>query len=402
MSPLVGRFGTLCLSEVHIFPFRARRSLATMDQTRRSRPSARNWKTELALVAVILGLMICLAWNLTRTDAIAAAHRAISGANWFSRSNSPSTIAIDDRGAERRRVAAHCLSRLDYAEEAEPYFQRAGRLELNDQQIRAYGLARSRYPERAIQAYTEILARRGECDRLRRLAAVRLGRNNTDDLLKLADRLSHVPNGAVLGQTLRGLVFHNENNPQRAIECFEQVLVLDPDLREMPLSRRLFWTHLSDDLITDGRIDDARRQIYSRPLPEFTGRRSDGPAGSDLLSPRHLEDAERCFRQAAEWDPTDYKPHFDLSKHALQRQQQRGGPDASERSHTACTRALRSSLQSGVGLSATRANGRCGPPATDRRFKLREKPNSSSSEPVNGVWPRLCVLTGTVVRRSNS
>ena len=125
MSPLVGRFGTLRLSEVHIFPFRARRSLATMDQTRRSRPSARNWKTELALVAVILGLMICLAWNLTRTDAIAAAHSA------YQRGELVQSLQFALDYSNRRPwsreaalVAVRCLSRLDYAEEAEPYFQR--------------------------------------------------------------------------------------------------------------------------------------------------------------------------------------------------------------------------------------------------------------------------------------
>ena len=34
-----------------------------------------------------------------------------------------------------------------------------------------------------------------------------------------------------------------------------------------------------------------------------------------------FDEAERCFRQAAEWDPSDYNPHFELSKLALQRQQ---------------------------------------------------------------------------------
>ncbi len=54
-------------------------------------------------------------------------------------------------------LAARCLSRLDYSEQAEPYYRRAGRLSLNDQQIRAYCLVRGPHPERAIPAYREIL-----------------------------------------------------------------------------------------------------------------------------------------------------------------------------------------------------------------------------------------------------
>ena len=77
--------------------------------------------------------------------------------------------------------AARCLSRLDYAGEAEPYYDRAGRLTLNDLQIRAYGLARGPSSERAIQAYNEILAISPDnVTALRRLAAVLLPQNKTD------------------------------------------------------------------------------------------------------------------------------------------------------------------------------------------------------------------------------
>ena len=129
-------------------------------------------------------------------------------------------------------MAARCLSRLDYADQAEPYFKRAGRLELFDAQLRAYGLARGPHSERAIQAYHEILENWPDnVTALRRLAAVQLAQNNTNELLSLADRLSGIPQGAVIGHTLRGVVFHNDSNPQRAIECFERVLALDPELR---------------------------------------------------------------------------------------------------------------------------------------------------------------------------
>ena len=54
-------------------------------------------------------------------------------------------------------LAGRCLSRLDYADQAEPYYRRAGRLLLQDQQVRAYGLVRGPHPELAIPAYREII-----------------------------------------------------------------------------------------------------------------------------------------------------------------------------------------------------------------------------------------------------
>jgi hypothetical protein len=51
------------------------------------------------------------------------------------------------------------------------------------------------------------------------------------------------------------------NAPKQAVTCFERVLELDPELREMPLSRRLFWSHFADDLIAIHRINDAGRML---------------------------------------------------------------------------------------------------------------------------------------------
>ena len=139
---------------------------------------------------------------------------------------------------EAALLAARCLSRLDYAEQAEPYYRRAGRLSLNDLQIRAYGLVRGPHPELAIPAFHEILELSpGNLAAMRRLAAVLLAQNDTEQLLKLADRLSHSAGGEVIGSMLRGTVYHNDKNPQQAVAAFERVLQLDPELREMPASR---------------------------------------------------------------------------------------------------------------------------------------------------------------------
>src|SRR5262249_48934173 len=130
---------------------------------------------------------------------------------------------------EAALLAANCLSRLDYSDLAEPYYRRAGHLALSDLQVRAFALARGPRPELAIPAFYDILARSPEnVTAMRRLAAVLLAQNKTEDLLELALRLDQIASGAVIGSTLRGVVYHNEKNSQQAVAAFERVLDLDP------------------------------------------------------------------------------------------------------------------------------------------------------------------------------
>jgi tetratricopeptide (TPR) repeat protein len=359
-----------------------------MGQTRRLRPASKSWITGTAFGVVLLGLSAGTAWNLTRTDAIAPARSAYQqGELVLCLQHALDHLERRPWSREATLLAARCLSRLDYADQAEPYFKRAGRLELFDAQLRAYGLARGPHSERAIQAYHEILENWPDnVTALRRLAAVQLAQNNTNELLSLADRLSGIPKGAVIGHTLRGVVFHNDSNPQRAIECFERVLALDPELREMPLSRRLFWSHFSDDLISDGRIDDARGELIkalaNAPDADLMSR-----LGRIYFLQGALDEAERCFRRAAEWDPSDFKPHFDLSKIALQRQQR-------EEALTHLNHAkLLAPEEFGVLYSLASVYRQLGRLADAARVQetvtqLRDKPASSSSRRLNAPWPR--------------
>ena len=130
-------------------------------------------------------------------------------------------------------LAARCLSQLDYPDEAEPYYHRAGRLSLDDLQVRAYGMVRSNQHERAIRAYQEIVARWPDnVLALRRLAAVELAVQNRTESLALADRLIAIPGGEVVGFTLRGSVHHDDGNRAEAVAAYERVLQLDPELRD--------------------------------------------------------------------------------------------------------------------------------------------------------------------------
>jgi tetratricopeptide (TPR) repeat protein len=283
-------------------------------------------------------------------------------------------------------LAALCLSRLDYADQAEPYYRRAGRISLNDQQVRAYGLARGPNPESAIPAYHDILARWPEnVTALRRLAAVELARKNKDELLKLAERLSQIHGGTVIGHTLRGVVYHNDDNPQQAVAAFEHVIDLDPELREMPLSRRLFWSHLADDLIACGRTDDAKAELIkglaSGPDADLMNH-----LGQIYFLQGALDDAERCFLQAAEWGPREYSSYLNLAKLALQRHRREAALDYLNRAKALAPREFSvlyslASVYRQLGLTADADR-------VQATIKLLRGDRDSPSRSVPGPWPR--------------
>jgi tetratricopeptide (TPR) repeat protein len=274
------------------------------------------------LPVLVLGLFGLTAWNLTRSTALADAQRA------YGRGDLVGCLGraldhLDRRPYSRDAalLAARCLSRLDYSGEAETYYRRGGSLLLGDLQIRAYGLARGPDPERAIPAFQEILDRSPEnITALRRLAAVLLAQNDTKQLLALSERLGRIKGGEVVGLMLRGVVHHNDKNPQQAVAAFEKVLELDPELTQMPAARALFWNHLTDDLASSGRLDDAARYL-SQLLKTSPNARLMDRLGQTFFLQGELDQAERCFRQAAEWDPAAYRPRVQLAQVALQRRE---------------------------------------------------------------------------------
>ncbi len=272
------------------------------------------------LLAILVGLCAATVWNVTRSDALVAArYFYIRGELAVCLQHSLDHLRRQPWSREAALLAAHCLNRLDYAQQAEAYYQRAGNLSPSDLQVRAYGLVRGPQPERAIPVFNEILARSPEnVTAMRRLAAVLLAQNKTEELLTLAQRLDHTSRGAIIGSTLRGVVYHNDHNPQQAVMAFERVLELDPDLRETPLARTLFWSHLADDLAGSGRIDDARlaltKAVAKVPDPSLLIR-----LGRAYFLQGDLDEAQRCFRQSAELAPTELEAYVELAKVAIQR-----------------------------------------------------------------------------------
>jgi tetratricopeptide (TPR) repeat protein len=292
--------------------------------THQIRAGGSRWRPRgVVLVLLPVGLLLITAWNLTRSSAVFAGRSAYSKGD-FATGLSLGLEHLNKQpwSGEAALLAANCLSRLDYSVEAERYYRRVGHLELNDLQIRAFGLARGPRPELAIPAYKEILARSPDnVTAMRRLAAVLLAQDETGELLELAERLEKTAGGAVIGSTLRGVVYHNDNNPQQAVAAFEHVFELDPELREMPLPRTLFWTQFCDDLVGVGRIEDAGHfltiAVSKTSDPSLANR-----LGLTYFLRGALDDADRCFRQAAELAPADYAAYLNLAKLALSRHDQ--------------------------------------------------------------------------------
>jgi tetratricopeptide (TPR) repeat protein len=116
--------------------------------------------TLLGGLVLLVGLLALTAWNVTRSAAFAQARQT------YARGELVPCLehALDHLqrrpwSREAALLAARCLSRFDYSDAAEPYYHRAGELDLNDLQTRAYGVVRGNHRQRAIEAYEQILAR---------------------------------------------------------------------------------------------------------------------------------------------------------------------------------------------------------------------------------------------------
>ncbi len=279
----------------------------------------RFWISYLAILPLLLA---GTAWNVTRSSALAEAERAAT----IGDTETALARALDhlDRqpwSKPAALLAARNLSRLDRSETAEPYYKRAGRLSLADQQLRAYAIVRGPHPEQAIIAYDKILTQDPDnLTALRRLAAVLLARNETQALLDLADRLDRIPRGAVLAATVRAVVHHNDKNREAACADFEKVLELDPQLKETPLARGLFFDHLAEDLVSTGRIDDARKYL-ERAVESSPNAPLWNWLGHIAFLKGELDQADRDFRRALVLDPFHVSSLINLAKVELQRKQ---------------------------------------------------------------------------------
>lgn len=224
----------------------------------------------------------------------------------------------DDR--EALLLAARSLSRMGAADRAGPLFDRAGGpYSVEDLHVRADGLVAAGRQAEAAEAYRELLGREPEdVLALRRLAALMIAADNVREASRLADRLVAIPEGEVIGLTLRGVIAYNGGTFEETASAFSRVLELDPGLERMPLAPpQMFWGYLANSLLNLGRAADARRLLL-RALELY-------PRDADFMDQLartyeqegELDEAARCWRQAAGWDSTLPSPWLNLGRLTL-------------------------------------------------------------------------------------
>jgi tetratricopeptide (TPR) repeat protein len=313
---------------------------------RRRARRARRRPVRKALVRgfVLVALAGLTAWNWTRSDFLEEAVAAEA------RGDDPAALRaaldhLDRRPWSRvaRRVAARCLSRLDFAERAEPYYRSAPPLSAEDRLTRAYGLTRANLRDRAVAAYREILKDDpGNVTALRLLAGVLLSERDWPGVIEVSRRLidgppgpvtvlapvtaeghwrlrpSTVPSPAEVGYALKGSAHREQGEAEASAEALERALALDPGLSSMPLPPPTFYTYLAEGLIRSGRSAEVVRLVD----PAADG--LNDPAVFDLLGHAHFQQgafdaAERCWRRAVALDPKRVGAWRSLGRLELQR-----------------------------------------------------------------------------------
>ncbi len=216
-------------------------------------------------------------------------------------------------------LAAKSLSRLGYVDRAEDLYAAIPDLSLEDRHVRGDGLVNARRHEQAATVYRDLLERwPNNVLALRRLAALEVALDQVQVAVKLADRLIAIPEGRVIGYTLKGTLYFNGGETFASAEALGKVLELDPNLDEMPLEpQQMFWGYLSQNLITLGRSAEARQHL-ERALNEHPR-----DAGlMDLMARTYelegrIEEARRCWQEASRWDPNQPSPWLNLGQLAL-------------------------------------------------------------------------------------
>jgi tetratricopeptide (TPR) repeat protein len=292
---------------------------------RRAAPArrGRRWRRGAAIACglIVAGSLAAIAWSELHPadlDRAEAAYRR----NRLEAALGAAEGHLARRPSSRRAalLAARCLSRLGRPDQAEDFYRKAGPLDVEDLHIRAYALVLANRREPAIQAYREILDRRpSDVLALSRMAGVLISESRWGETVEAARRLIEIPEGAVIGHTLTGVVHHNTGDSELAVFAFDRVVALDPALERMPLKpRSMFWAEYGHNLLVVGRWADARKCL-ERALAD-----GDDPKVADLLGQSYYlagepDEAERCWRLALQWDADRPGTWWRIGKLELQR-----------------------------------------------------------------------------------
>ena len=284
------------------------------------RAAAAGGDLSTAIVILSVGLLSLTAWNVTRSEAMLAARQAYWKEDFaLALAHSLEHLHKQPWSGEAAVLAANCLSRLNFARgRAVLPSCRPARIERPaDSGLWSGSRASARARDPSFSRGAGTLAQQRDGDAPPRWRLARL--SGPDGRASHPGRaLEKVSGGEIIGSTLRGVVYHNDQNPQQAVAAFERVLELDPELREMPLPQTLFWTELTDDLVSAGRIEDAARYLASA-VSKTTDPSLLNRLGWTYLLRSMLDDADRCFRQAADLAPRDHVAYLNLAKLAVLR-----------------------------------------------------------------------------------
>lgn len=264
----------------------------------------------------IAALLALTGWNLDHSVALEEAEKAKFKDDLLSTRRAMDRLEHWPPSPRAEKLAALGLSRLGFADLAEPHYRRGAKLDVGEQFVRAFGLVRIDKIDEATEAYRTILAtpkldHANEIKALRQLSGLLIRQSKWTELLKNADRLIEIPGGETIGYTLMGQVhsFINPDNPKLLIDAFEKVLELDPTLERMPLPRSFFWSSLAKAHIKEGRSSESRKYLV-RALDEGKSHLSAkesaellGLLGDSYMLEQDQDEAESCWRQAVQSDP---------------------------------------------------------------------------------------------------